>query len=199
MCQLLETIKLEKGKFSNIKYHNLRFNRSRQNLFGISETIKLEEQIHIPTEYKKGLYRCRIIYSPEIETIEFIPYQLKTVKSLKIITDNTINYSYKYANRKQLNKLFKLRKNCDEIIIIKNGLVTDCSIGNLIFFDGQKWTTPSTPLLNGTKRMQLLNDDLITEEVITAKNLSSYKKAGIINAFSGIKNSQKIPISSIVF
>jgi len=45
----------------------------------------------------------------------------------------------------------------DEVVFIKNGMVTDCSIGNLLFFDGHEWITPYIPLLKGTQRAFLLD------------------------------------------
>lgn len=199
MCQLLETIKLENGKFFNLKYHNLRFNHARRELFGISEEIQLEQLITIPADYQTGLFRCRVVYSSNIERIEFIPYQPRKIESLKVITDNDINYHFKYLNRERLNQLFEKRDGCDEIIIVKNGLVTDCSIGNLIFYDGQKWWTPSTPLLNGTRRMQLLDESLIFEKEIQETDIFLFQKIGIINVFYGMENLPEIPVSSVKF
>ncbi len=197
MCRLLETIKLENGVLYNMKYHNLRFNNARKNLFGISGEIDLKKIISIPDECKCGIFRCRVTYSETIEKNEFIPHVPKTINSLKLVTDNEIEYSYKYADRKRLSALFEQRGTCDEIIIIKNGLVTDCSIGNLIFWDGRKWWTPSTPLLNGTQRMRLLEEGLVFEKEIPAGHIFSYQKAGIINVFYGFGNLHEIPVSSI--
>ena len=199
MCQLLETIKLENGIFHNLRYHKLRFNRARYELFGISQEVSLENVIPVPEEYKKGVYRCRVVYSKEIEKVEFIAHQPRVIKSLKIVVDNNIEYGYKYLNREKLNHLYAMRGDCDEIVIIKNGLVTDCSIGNLVFYDGQKWWTPSTPLLNGTRRMQLIDDGLIFEKRITTDDISSFQKAGIINVFYGTENLPEIPVTSIYF
>lgn len=197
MCHLLETIKLENGVLHNLKYHNLRFNSARRKLFGASEVLNLDENIKIPEACNKGLYRCRIVYSEKIEKIEFVEYQVRTFKSLKIVRDDTIEYNYKYTNRDRLNQLFAMREACDEIIIVKNGLVTDCTIGNLVFFDGQKWHTPSSPLLNGTRRMQLLEEAQICETEISFDSIASFQKVGIINVFYGMENLPIIPVSAI--
>lgn len=197
MCHLLETIKLENGILHNLKYHNIRFNRARYELFGITQDIDLASFIDIPKENRTGLFRCRLVYSSEIEKVEFIPHHPKEIKSLKLVFDDEIDYSFKYLNRERLNKLLKMKNDCDEIIIIKKGLVSDCSIGNLIFHDGQKWWTPSAPLLNGTRRMQLLNDGLICEKEITANQIQSFQTIGIINVFYGMENLPKISVSSV--
>ena len=197
MFQLLETIKLENGILFNLKYHNLRFNNARHAIFGISEELSLENIICIPEEFRQGLYRCRIIYSEEIEKIEFIPHRLRSIQSLKVVVDDQIEYSYKFVSREPINQLFEKREGCDEIIIVKNGLVADCSIGNLIFYDGQKWWTPSVPLLNGTRRMQLLEEGLVFEREISAGEIFSFQKVGIINVFYGLQNLPEVPVSYI--
>jgi 4-amino-4-deoxychorismate lyase len=45
---------------------------------------------------------------------------------------------------------------CDDIIIVRNGFVTDASYANLIFRKGDEWFTPATFLLAGTMRAFLL-------------------------------------------
>lgn len=199
MCHLLETIKLENGVLHNLKYHNLRFNRARHELFNIPQKIDLAKQVQIPDQFQQGLFRCRVVYSAEIEKIEFIPHQLRSFQSLKLVVDNEIEYGFKYANRERLNLLYAKREDCDEVIIVKDGLITDCSIGNLIFYDGQKWWTPSTPLLNGTRRMQLLDEKLIDEKQIAANDIHSFQKIAIINVFYGMENLRGIPVSSVKF
>lgn len=200
MCRLLETIRLENGVLHNLKYHTLRFNRARAEFFGLSEETDLSQIISIPENCRTGVFRCRVCYSgATIHSIEFIPRQPRTTKSMKLVEDNKIDYHYKYDDRSQLTKLFEQRESCDEIIIIKNGLVTDCSVGNLVFFDGTRWLTPSSPLLNGTQRMHLLDELQITEKEIRQEDILNYTKVGIINAFYDLQNMPVIPISNIEF
>jgi len=101
---------------------------------------------------------------------------------LKLVRDDKIDYHLKYADRSALNKLLEQKGENDEVIIIKNGMVTDCSIGNLIFFDGHNWNTPDTPLLKGTQRKYLLDKKLIRECNIKEEDIFKYQKVGIINA-----------------
>lgn len=46
-------------------------------------------------------------------------------------------------------------------MIIRQGKVTDCSIGNLIFRQNNQWITPDKPLLEGTQRAKLLEQKKI--------------------------------------
>ncbi len=196
MCLLLETIKLEDGKLANLDFHQKRFDHARSELFH-KDPISLEHEIAIPEEAKSGLFRCRITYAEKIQKIEFLPYRLREIKSLKLVHDDEINYQYKYADRERLNHLFSLRGECDDIIIIKNGKATDSYTGNLLFADGETWFTPRNPLLKGTQRHRLLESDLIVEKTITEKDIHSYKKVGIINAFYSLENMPVIKTKDI--
>lgn len=197
MCRLIETIELKNGNLSGIIYHNKRLNAARRELFGIKESIAIEKEIVIPEEFKKGIFRCRLLYNKNIIRTDFFPIKERCFKGLKIVHDDTIDYHLKYADRSALNKLLEQKGKNDEVIIIKNGMVTDCSIGNLIFFDGHDWITSDTPLLKGTQRAYLLDNNLIYEKSIKEKDIRNYKKVGIINALLSISNMIVIPIENI--
>jgi 4-amino-4-deoxychorismate lyase len=199
MCLLLETIKLNNGVLENLFYHNRRMNAARAELFNASTAIQLEKEVQIPDQFKEGLYRCRITYNDTIMQNEFIPVHPGIFNRLKIIIHDRIDYHLKFADRTLLNALFAHRDNADEIIIIKDGLVTDCTIGNLVFYDGSEWITPDMPLLKGTQRQALLDRQLITEKRITEKDLFYFQKAGIINAFFDLDHMPEIKIENILY
>jgi 4-amino-4-deoxychorismate lyase len=186
--ELLETIKLENGQFQNIEYHNKRFNCSRFDLFGINENQHLENLIKVPKDCFEDIFRCRIIYEKEIKEITFTPYLQKEIKTLKLVDIGNWDYSYKYADRSFLNNLLLENQDFDEVIMIKNGFITDCTIANLVFWDGSNWFTPSTPLLKGTKRQQLLDTHQIVEQEIRIEDLGKYEGVFLINAFRGLED-----------
>lgn len=192
MSQLLETIKCKDGRLFNLNEHNFRFNKARKEYFGLSDAINLEEIIQTPKNAKKGLFRCRVVYSKTIEKIEFIPHQFRKIRSLKLVEDNEIDYIFKYSDRNRLQGLFVQRANCDDIIIVKNGCITDSFTANLIFFDGKKWWTPDTPLLQGTQRRLLINESKIFECKITVNDLRKYEKVGLINAMWDLDNMPEV-------
>jgi 4-amino-4-deoxychorismate lyase len=99
-----------------------------------------------------------------------------------LVYDDEIEYSYKYENRDRLNVLKESRQDCDEIIIVKNGCITDTSFSNLVFYDGKKYLTPAQPLLNGTKRKLLLQQNWISEATIKPEDLNNFHHCGLINA-----------------
>ena len=114
-----------------------------------------------------------------------------------MVHSNSISYSHKFEDRKELNKMFELREDCDDIIIVKNDHFTDASYANLVFYRDQKWFTPTTCLLNGTMRRQLLEKKIILEEEITTRDLVRYKKVKLINAMLQF-DGPEIEVSQIV-
>ena len=196
MSLLLETIKCKNGKLINLEFHQARLDNVQMECFG-SKTIDLLNEIIIPKIAREGLFRCRVSYYKEVEKIEFIPHIYREIKSLKIVEDKEIDYHLKYANRVKLQKLFDQRENCDDIIIVKNGFVTDSFAANIILFDGKKWITPDTPLLPGTQRAKLIAEGKITEKSITSKDLFGFKKVGLINALNDMNEMPVIEISQV--
>ncbi len=178
-----------------MRFHDLRFNQTRSHFYQQSP-VKLEEIISIPDDLDDTVYRCRIVYSKEIETIEFIPYQPKKIQTLRIVECNEIDYSFKYADRTLLNQLFEKREGCDDILIVRDGKITDTSSANIIFFDGKKWITPAEPLLRGTKRSQLLAENTLEEKQIKCSDLNSFIHAKLINAL--LDEGPEILIKSII-
>ncbi|QGY45506.1 hypothetical protein GM418_18065 [Maribellus comscasis] len=199
MSPLFETIKCKDGKSFHLKWHNARMNSARKEAFQTSEEINLSDHIKIPEHCKAGLFRCRVTYSEQIEKIEFLPHRYRKIESLKLIEDNEIDYHLKYANRSALQELFERRKDCDDILIVSKGYITDSFTANVIFFDGKKWWTPDAPLLKGTQRERLLYKRKIEVCKISPEDLNRYTKAGLINALQDFENMPVIKKENIKF
>ena len=86
---------------------------------------------------------------------------MRSIRTLKLVTANHIDYRYKSTDRSELNRLTAQKGNCDDIVIVKNGFITDTSFTNLALFDGHQWLTPAHPLLAGTQRALLLEQGKI--------------------------------------
>ena len=196
MSLLFETIKVQNRKLQNIEYHNERFNKSRKDLLGCTDFIDLWEEILIPKHINNDVYKCRVLYKREIEEIQFVPYNKRDVKTLKMVDCDTIEYYYKFVDRKIFSNLLD-SVDADDILIIKNGMVTDTSFANIVFYDGEKWYTPSTPLLRGTKREKLLREKVIFERKIFKNDIVNFQKAALINAMIDLEESSTIDIENI--
>ena len=197
MCLLFETIKLKDGVLYNLHYHSERMHNAIKLLFKSEKNINLNNILQLPAKCKSGIYKCKVEYKDEIIKTEFIPYVFRKIKTLKIIYNNEISYEFKYTDRSHLDEL-KRKSYADDILIIKNGLITDTSFSNIVFFDGEKWVTPATPLLEGTKRKELLEKKIISEQKIKTSDLKDFKMAKLINAMINIEDGYEIEIKNII-
>jgi 4-amino-4-deoxychorismate lyase len=195
MCQLFETIRIFNGKPGNLTLHDKRMNLTRKKIFGRNDTLRLSDYIQVPEEFRTGLTRCRIIYGPSIRSTEYSLYVPAMIKTLKLVYADTLIYDYKYLDRTNLSRLIN-KSIADDILIIKDGFVTDSSFANIVFTDGKHWVTPDTPLLCGTMREKLLIQGIIRKERITINNLSQYTHFRLVNAMLGF-GSRILPTSNI--
>ena len=134
-----------------------------------------------------GVYRCKLIYKDKIESAEFLPYVKKEIKTLKIVSVN-IDYSKKFLDRNALEALFALRGDCDDVLIVKNGKITDTTIANTAFLDKNgRWLTPKQPLLRGTMRQKLLDECFLEEVEINIDDIEGFQEVAILNALRGFE------------
>lgn len=195
---LLETIKIQNRELQNIDWHNQRLNHTRKELFGAIDEWDLSKLINIPFGLTDEVFKCRVTYSLNIEKIEFEKYNLKSIQTLKIIHSNLIDYSFKYANRNSIHSLYAQKRNCDDILIIKNGLITDTSYCNIAFFDGEHWLTPEKPLLKGTHRAFLLSLKIIVAKKIMVADLKDFQYFKLFNAMMNWDEQEKQIIDQII-
>jgi 4-amino-4-deoxychorismate lyase len=181
MYRLFETIRIFNGVPENIYLHNERMNRSRKTIFSKKDNLNLGEYITVPLSLKEGTVKCRIIYSESVISVEFSNYVPADVKTLRRVDAGTIEYDHKYLDRSRLISLID-KGVADDILIIRNGCVTDTSYSNIVFTDGKKWITPDTPLLPGTMREYLLRKGVISQERITVNDISRFTHFRLINA-----------------
>jgi 4-amino-4-deoxychorismate lyase len=198
MFQLVETIKIDNGVPLNLEYHTERLTRSVKELFEKVLFMDLKEKIEVPSFARKGIFKCRVEYDYDIRKIEFLPYQIIMVYSLKIIERDDIEYRYKYVDRTQINEMLAMCGTNGDFLLIKNGMVTDTSCANIIFKNERdEWYTPASYLLPGTKRASLLRRGIIRETKIAVSDMKKYSEARLINALIDIDDTKSIPISRI--
>lgn len=183
MYPLFETLCIDNGHIRNVEWHCRRFETSYSSLYRHCPTYSIFDNTHISSEYNTGIFRLRISYNESSTKTEIEPYITKDITRLKVwAVASSFDYSLKYTDRSVLNNLFSQRGDCDDVLIIKNGMVTDTSVCNIVFFDGQKWITPSTPLLCGTARARLLADGTIEERPIAVCDIHKFEAFRLINA-----------------
>ncbi len=129
------------------------------------------------------MYKCRVLYKDDIERIELYKYERKTIQKIRLVYDDTIDYKLKYEDRSTLDNLYKQRGDADDILIIKNGFITDSYYCNVAFkTKSGEWFTPMSPLLKGTKRQRLIDNGSIDPKPITVADLGLYESVSLFNS-----------------
>lgn len=191
----LETICIDHGKVLNMEAHRERMEQTASR-FGFNTPTLPNLLSLLPEELYTAKIKCRIIYNNNVQEITFNMYRPKTVHSLKLV-EATPDYAFKYADRKELTTLLEGKDNADEILICRNGLITDTTFTNVVFRQGDQLFTPDSWLLNGTKRQKLLREGTITAQRITRDTLHRYDSLYLINAMLDIDEAASIPINHI--
>ena len=182
MSRLIETIRVAGGRPQNLDYHKRRMNDASMALFGDFlhwNPGRLFATIELPPD---EIYKVRLVYDFNGGTYTHAPYKIRPVRSLKLVTDNNIVYDHKFEDRSGLERLLALKEDCDDILIIKNNLVTDVSYANIVFREETQWYTPESFLLNGTMRQKLLDTGKIRERSITVDDIRKFSHFRLINA-----------------
>ena len=194
MFQFIESICCVNKELRNLDYHQARFDRTRSDNFNDIKPILLKEIIQFPTDLSDEKYKVRIVYDREIQRIEFQPYQIKPINSIKLFEiDPKINYTYKYVDRWFFEEYIK-EAQTDDLVLVKSNYITDCTYSNIVFFDGENWFTPRSVLLKGTMRESLLNEEKIKEKNIKISDLANFQSFKRINAMMNLEESQEVSI-----
>jgi 4-amino-4-deoxychorismate lyase len=200
MSLLFEAIKVKDGQIYNLDYHSSRMNITRKELFNTGPALHLENKIILPAFTGKGIFTCRIEYNDHIRKIDFQPYVYRRIRTLKLVEVDDIDYSFKFINRNVINKLMVQKNGCDDILMVRNGMITDTSCANIIVRGNDNiWYTPSSYIMRGTKREYLLNHGLIREKILTPASLKRYRELRLINSMLDIEDTDSIPVRTICF
>ena len=184
---LIETILIQNGRVRNIKYHNQRCNTSRKSLFGSTNIIDLRKAIDT-SKAESTKVKCRVTFGEEIINVEYEPYSTRPIHSLAYVEIGDFDYSHKYADRKKLIAFFDTRGDKDDILMIKNGLLTDTYYANVALLKNGKWYTPKSPLLEGTRRAKLISNKRILPTEIHIDQIREYETISIFNAMLPFKS-----------
>lgn len=196
MSRFIESIKVEDQEVFLLDYHQKRVNDTFAH-FGREGSLDLGRIFKSLEHDEDGLFKLRIVYDLDKNfKTQLIPYAIPEIDDFQLVENNTFDYSFKFEDRRELEKM-KAESGAEEIIIVKNNHITDTSFSNLLFLKGKHWFTPSTYLLNGVQRQFLLKKGKIKEAEITLQNLSEYSHFQIINALNDFDDMFVYPIDKI--
>ncbi|MDE8033843.1 aminotransferase class IV family protein [Actinobacillus equuli subsp. equuli] len=194
---LFETIAIIDGEPQNLAYHQQRFESAIKLYFNAQPQWQLAEVICVPDEFQQGSVRCRIDYNASEFEQQFFLYTPRKINSFQCVYTEDLDYRFKYSDRKRLDSLKTLQ--ADEVIIINNGKVSDCTIGNLLFLKQGQWFSSQDYLLKGTQLSKLLEASMVQLVQITSQDLPQYEQVMMVNALNPFDLQRALPISAINF
>ncbi|WP_338125552.1 aminotransferase class IV family protein [Haemophilus paraphrohaemolyticus] len=191
---MFETIAIIDGIPQNLAFHQARMDNTIEKLFQKTSVFNLEEIIQVPTEYQNGLIKCRIDYNQQDFNIIFSDYQRREIRNYQCVYLDNLDYTLKYTNRTIFEDINMIK---DEAVIIHDKKVTDCRIGNLIFFKDGIWYGSKNYLLKGTQLSRLLSENRVQLKEINADEIHQYEKVMMINAMNPFDESRAISTQHI--
>lgn len=204
MFHFYENIAFINGNCPLLDFHEQRFMATQLIYFGdvIAPSLRVLLEMNMPNNLQRNqVYNFHISYGNDEILTSFFIYKYKKIRSLQLLIANNLSYGFKNEDRSDLDNLRNTHltnlENQD-ILIVKNGLITDTAYCNVAFEKMGKWFTPKLPLLSGIRRMELLQNGIIHEADITLKNINNFSKIKIFNSLVNWDIAQELPIKSIL-
>lgn len=194
---LFETLLIKDGIPQNIAYHQQRFNLACREFFKVDPFLNLIEVIIPPIMNCDEILRCRLDYNQSDYQVNFFTYKPKQITEFQVIETQQLDYQFKYRDRTFFQSLPTNEQR--EVIIVNNGKVSDCTIGNLLFLKQGKWFSPQDYLLKGTQLSRLLDEKQVELCEITPNNLTNFEQVMLINALNPFDPARAIPIQAVRF
>ena len=169
--RFIESIRVCNGAFCSLEWH---LQRMRQTATHWQYPLDLSLlSWKVPEEASTGVFKCRIVYDTQIREITYSAYQPRMMR------------------------LTRQKGICDDILITKDGFITDTSYSNVVLENSEGLFVPHTCLLNGTRRQRLLAEGIVKERPIRTSDLNQYNRLYLINALIGLEENISLPLSAV--
>jgi 4-amino-4-deoxychorismate lyase len=176
----------------------MRVNETFDAFFPEWEPFDIKEEIDKVELPKEGIYRLRLTYTEDPQTLEVLPYEAQNVQKMKLVDSGEIDYGFKWADRDFFKTILEAHPEADEVIFHKDGIIQDCTIANLAFLKEGIWYTPEAPMHWGTTRARLLVEDEVEETDILVSELDQYERICLINVFRPLSFENSIAITDAI-
>lgn len=196
MSRFIESIAVQDGIYQLLNWHQQRIDQTFEQFYTGRTPFDLSKVL--PDIQEPGLVKLRFVYDKDAYEIAHERYTNRSIQSLKIIHTEALDYRFKYQDRKALDELYKMRGEADDILICQGDRPTDCYYANVCLFDGSKWYTSTSYLLNGVMRQYLLSQNLIKEIPLTLADLDKFEEISLINALNPL-GEIRLNLSNLVF
>ena len=198
MNLFLETICLIDGTPRHLQWHQQRIENTFRYCMPHAEPFHLETELTLYDFPIVGKFKCSIHYSTEIIEVTFSQYPPKKFQKLKLVEiPPGFDYHFKYADRKIMDELFSKKGDADDILMTRDGWITDTSIANIAFRKNDRWYTPSNPLLAGTTWKRLIQEEVLTPRPLHQSDIDQLDAFKIFNAMNDWKEMEEMECSGI--
>jgi len=180
-AEFFETLRLLNGELCQVEFHLERVQKT-QEVFFTGAGFEVNALYNAIKDYPEGLFKVRVDYDSAITGIRVDMYEIQPHRKLGIVDAGDFSYPFKFADRDFFRETLNGCPDCDDVLFLKDGCVTDTTYCNIALFDGREWVTPATFLLPGTKRAALLHSGALRETRVTVHDLPGYQAIAFINA-----------------
>lgn len=184
-----------------LSWHEQRFAATQFYAFGTLRLPSLQYIIamQLPENLQPDIvYKCRVEYDGREAIVDFAPYSKKNIRKIVATHTQELDYSFKYADRQQLDALKVHLKKDSEVLIINNGLVTDSTFTNVAFSKNDEWFTPANPLLEGIQRAHLIEKKILKPAIIHAEDVKYFRKIRLFNALVDWADAWEFAVNDII-
>jgi 4-amino-4-deoxychorismate lyase len=209
MYPCIEAIEWLDGCVQRLAYHQQRIDAAFGCLYPELRSFDLAEELKIIRKAggdervaggcffpEQGHYKLRLEYDFQLRRLEFQEYRMREVQLLQLVPITLEPMLYKSSARELIDGAFNRRGECDDVLLVREGLLTDTSYANIALFDGRKWLSPRVPLLYGTRRAYLIDRGLIEPADIRVEDISRFQLIRMFNALIDF-GVLELPVSAI--
>ena len=193
----IETIRIQDGHVCHLSDHTDRMRRTADYFGFTAPTLPTDLASLIPDELRTGTVRCRVVYDHTLREVTFTPYRRRHIEQLFAVDAGTTTYAFKYADRAPLARPDVPLEASDELLFVREGLLTDTSYTNLVLRRGRELVTPDTFLLDGTCRRRLLREGVVHTEPVRLHDLPTYDELLLINAMMPLREAIRLPTTAV--
>ena len=198
----IESMGVFDGKTPLLRFHQARFDHTRLAHFGLQDPVDLQKLIECLVIPSAGIFKIRIIYAQEVQSVTVEPYVNKEIQRFFLKPAGDIDYRFKYADRSWIDKVTSSLPDASEVIFVRDGQISDTSIHNILFYDTEEntWIAPEATLLQGVCLTYLRTQGFVRQRQIYVDTMSDgrYLKFRLINALNPLDRARDFPLSAIV-
>ena len=193
----IETIRIQDGHVCHLSDHTDRMRRTADHFGFTAPTLPTDLASLVPDELRTGTVRCRVVYDHTLREVTFTPYRRRHIERLFAVDAGTTTYAFKYADRAPLARPDVPLEASDELLFVREGLLTDTSYTNLVLRRGRELVTPDTFLLDGTCRRRLLREGVVHTEPVRLHDLPTYDELLLVNAMMPLREAIRLPTTAV--